>query len=160
MKSYSFVRENAYKVIHPWSKEDETGPAVWYGGQMLPNVGTFSQYLYFLFAPTLLYRDLYPRYCWFYAAEVLCFKLWCHPIIELFGFVSWESCPIYLRLILFINWFCVSVTCLWWYSSVAYLWHSSLLLRKRYLEQRFHQSMFCTHEHWVLDHLLHELCVY
>ena len=62
MKSYSFVRENAYKVIHPWHKDDESGPAVWYGGQMHPNVGTFSQYLYFLFAPTLLYRDHYPRY--------------------------------------------------------------------------------------------------
>lgn len=61
MKSYSFVRENAYKVIHPWNKDDETGPAIWYGGQMHPSVGTFSQYLYFLFAPTLLYRDFYPR---------------------------------------------------------------------------------------------------
>ena len=88
MKSYSFVRENSYKVIHPWNKEDETGPAVWYGGQMLPNVGSFSQYLYFLFAPTLLYRDLYPRYC---MEEVLCFKYLVTPnniIVELFGFVS------------------------------------------------------------------------
>ena len=61
MKSYSFVRENAYKVLYPWHKDDETGPAVWYGGQMEPKVGSFSQYLYFLFAPTLLYRDNYPR---------------------------------------------------------------------------------------------------
>lgn len=62
MKSYSFVRENAYKVLYPWHKDDEFGPAVWYGGQMLPTVGTFSQYIYFLFAPTLLYRDQYPKY--------------------------------------------------------------------------------------------------
>lgn len=61
MKSYSFVRENAYKVIYPWHKDDDTGPALWYRGQMHPNVGSFSQYLYFLFAPTLLYRDHYPR---------------------------------------------------------------------------------------------------
>ena len=61
MKSYSFIRENAYKVLYPWHKDDTTGPAVWYAGQMSPTVGSFSQYCYFLFAPTLLYRDHYPR---------------------------------------------------------------------------------------------------
>ena len=25
MKSYSFVLENAYKVLHPWNKDDVTG---------------------------------------------------------------------------------------------------------------------------------------
>ena len=25
MKSYSFVRENVYKVFYPWSKDDTTG---------------------------------------------------------------------------------------------------------------------------------------
>ena len=34
---------------------------MWYAGQMEPQVGSFSQYLYFLFAPTALYRDNYPR---------------------------------------------------------------------------------------------------
>jgi len=61
MKSYSFIRENAYKVLHPWQKDDKSGPAVWYAGQMEPKVGSFSQYLYFVFSPTLLYRDNYPR---------------------------------------------------------------------------------------------------
>jgi len=72
------VRENAYKVLWPWDEEDETGkhvtlravvfiwgystgPPVWYEGQMSPKIGSFSQYLYFTFAPTLLYRDHYPR---------------------------------------------------------------------------------------------------
>ncbi len=70
MKSYSYVRENAYKVVYPWHKDDERGPAVWYGGQMLPTVGTFSQYFYFLFAPTLLYRDQYPRYVHVLSARI------------------------------------------------------------------------------------------
>ena len=61
MKSYSFIRENAYKVLYPWHKDDPTGPAVWYAGQMEPQVGSFSAYVYFLFSPTLLYRDRYPR---------------------------------------------------------------------------------------------------
>ena len=61
MKSYSFIRENAYKILYPWHKDDETGPAVWYAGQMEPHVGSFSAYIYFLFCPTLLYRDRYPR---------------------------------------------------------------------------------------------------
>ena len=62
MKGYSFIRENAYKVLYPWSKDDKFGPAEWYAGQMSPRVASFSQYLYFLFAPTFLYRDHYPRY--------------------------------------------------------------------------------------------------
>ena len=61
MKSYSFVRENAYKVLYPWHKDDKEGPAIWYAGQMEPQVGSFSAYLYFLFSPTLLYRDRYPQ---------------------------------------------------------------------------------------------------
>ena len=61
MKSYSFIRENAYKVLYPWHKDDKDGPAVWYAGQMEPQVGSFSAYVYFLFCPTLLYRDRYPR---------------------------------------------------------------------------------------------------
>jgi sterol O-acyltransferase len=47
--------------LYPWHKDDTDGPAVWYGGQMSPSVGSFSQYCYFLFSPTLLYRDHYPR---------------------------------------------------------------------------------------------------
>ena len=62
MKTYSFLRENVYKVLWPWKANQKTGPAVWYPGQMKPEVGTLSQYLYFVFAPTLLYRDEYPRY--------------------------------------------------------------------------------------------------
>ena len=61
MKSYSFIRENAYKVLYPWDKDDRHGPALWYAGQMQPKVASFYQYLYFIFAPTMLYRDYYPR---------------------------------------------------------------------------------------------------
>lgn len=61
LKSYSFIRENAYKVMYPWHKDAEYGPAVWYAGQMLPQVGSLRHYLYFLFTPTLLYRDHYPQ---------------------------------------------------------------------------------------------------
>ncbi len=61
MKGYSFVRENVAKVLKPWHKDDKDGPPVWYMGQMDPNVGSFNKYFYFLFVPTLLYRDHYPR---------------------------------------------------------------------------------------------------
>ncbi len=62
MKTVSFVGENRYKVLYPWSKDDEKGPAQWYNGQMSPQVGSFSQYAYFMVAPTLIYRDHYPRH--------------------------------------------------------------------------------------------------
>ncbi|XP_043941181.1 sterol O-acyltransferase 1 isoform X2 [Protopterus annectens] len=50
MKAHSFVRENSSRVILA-SKESSVSPPV-------PQL---SQYLYFLFVPTLVYRDTYPR---------------------------------------------------------------------------------------------------
>ncbi|XP_018307117.1 LOW QUALITY PROTEIN: sterol O-acyltransferase 1-like [Mycetomoellerius zeteki] len=51
MKSYAFVRSVAPRFLS-YKSHSETPP---------PNEPRFSQYLYFLFAPTLLYRDEYPR---------------------------------------------------------------------------------------------------
>ncbi|XP_048665900.1 sterol O-acyltransferase 1 isoform X2 [Marmota marmota marmota] len=50
MKAHSFVRENVPRVLHA-AKEKSS---------MIP-IPTVNQYLYFLFAPTLIYRDSYPR---------------------------------------------------------------------------------------------------
>ncbi|XP_078390647.1 sterol O-acyltransferase 2-like isoform X3 [Cetorhinus maximus] len=50
MKSYSFIRENVPKVLNAKLKE----------GEVL-QMQEFSCYLYFLFCPTLIYRDSYPR---------------------------------------------------------------------------------------------------
>ena len=62
LKSYSFLRENCYKVLYPWNKDDDSGPAVLYAGQLEPKTSSFSQYLYFIFCPSLIYRDRYPRF--------------------------------------------------------------------------------------------------
>ncbi|KAE8294184.1 Sterol O-acyltransferase 1 [Larimichthys crocea] len=51
MKAHSFVRENVPRIL-TWAK-DKSSPS--------PVVPQVSQYLYFLFAPTLIYRDKYPR---------------------------------------------------------------------------------------------------
>ncbi|XP_006754568.1 PREDICTED: sterol O-acyltransferase 1 isoform X1 [Myotis davidii] len=50
MKVHSFVRENVPRVLTSAKEKSRTVP-----------VPTVSQYLYFLFAPTLIYRDNYPR---------------------------------------------------------------------------------------------------
>ncbi|XP_021121011.1 sterol O-acyltransferase 1 isoform X1 [Heterocephalus glaber] len=50
MKAYSFVRENVPRVLHAAKEKSGTVP-----------IPTVNQYLYFLFAPTLIYRDSYPR---------------------------------------------------------------------------------------------------
>ncbi|KAM9383716.1 sterol O-acyltransferase 1 [Pholidichthys leucotaenia] len=49
MKAHSFIRETVPRVLT--SPKDKTSPVV-------PQI---SQYIYFLFAPTLIYRDKYPR---------------------------------------------------------------------------------------------------
>ncbi|CAO2637337.1 Sterol O-acyltransferase 1 [Lemmus lemmus] len=50
MKAHSFVRENVPRVLNAAKEKSSTVP-----------VPTVNQYLYFLFAPTLIYRDNYPR---------------------------------------------------------------------------------------------------
>ncbi|KAJ7998850.1 hypothetical protein DPEC_G00209240 [Dallia pectoralis] len=50
MKSYSFIRENVPAILNHTAKKGEG-----------PRFPTFSSYLYFLFAPTLIYRESYPR---------------------------------------------------------------------------------------------------
>ncbi|EPY82537.1 hypothetical protein CB1_000644002 [Camelus ferus] len=52
MKAYSFVRENVPRVLNSAKEKSSTVP-----------IPTVNQYLYFLFAPTLIYRDNYPRLC-------------------------------------------------------------------------------------------------
>uniref|UniRef100_A0A3B5PZE3 Sterol O-acyltransferase 2 n=1 Tax=Xiphophorus maculatus TaxID=8083 RepID=A0A3B5PZE3_XIPMA len=50
MKTYSFIRETAPVILKNTPKEGEN-----------PRFPTFSSYLYFLFCPTLIYREFYPR---------------------------------------------------------------------------------------------------
>ncbi|XP_044056136.1 sterol O-acyltransferase 1 isoform X5 [Siniperca chuatsi] len=69
MKGHSFVRENVPRVL-TWAN-DKTSPS--------PVVPQVSQYLYFLFAPTLIYRDKYPRnpvIRWGYVATKLLQECW------------------------------------------------------------------------------------
>ncbi|XP_051928802.1 sterol O-acyltransferase 1 isoform X1 [Hippocampus zosterae] len=70
MKAHSFIRENVPRVL-AWAK-DKSSPT--------PVVPLASQYLYFLFAPTLIYRDKYPRspmIRWGYVATKLLQVLGC-----------------------------------------------------------------------------------
>eukprot|EP00794_Sanderia_malayensis_P003358 gene3358-3847_t len=55
MKIHAFVRENFVKVLKISKEEDEAKREEQFG-----NMAGFSQFLYFLFAPTLIYRDNYP----------------------------------------------------------------------------------------------------
>ncbi|XP_055963289.1 sterol O-acyltransferase 1 [Sorex fumeus] len=50
MKAHSLIRETVPRVLNAAKAKSDTVP--------LPTIG---QYLYFLFAPTLIYRDSYPR---------------------------------------------------------------------------------------------------
>uniref|UniRef100_A0A3B4AMA8 Uncharacterized protein n=1 Tax=Periophthalmus magnuspinnatus TaxID=409849 RepID=A0A3B4AMA8_9GOBI len=64
MKTYSFIRESVPLIINNPPKEGEN-----------PRFPTFSSYLYFLFCPTLIYRESYPRNSrirWKYVGILLC----------------------------------------------------------------------------------------
>ncbi|XP_067314829.1 sterol O-acyltransferase 2 isoform X2 [Pseudorasbora parva] len=50
MKSYSFIRETAHAVLKNTAQKDEP-----------LRYPSLSSYLYFLFCPTLIYREIYPR---------------------------------------------------------------------------------------------------
>lgn len=50
MKTYAFARTSASEVLKYDPDKDKKVPRI-----------KFSNYLYFLFAPTLLYRNEYPR---------------------------------------------------------------------------------------------------
>lgn len=56
MKAHAFVRSNAPNVIAPKEKTDDQTKS-----QNTPNYPPFSKFIYFLFAPTFIYRDEYPR---------------------------------------------------------------------------------------------------
>ncbi|XP_031709688.1 sterol O-acyltransferase 2 isoform X1 [Anarrhichthys ocellatus] len=69
MKSYSFMRETAPVIMKNTPKEGES-----------PRSPTLSSYLYFLFCPTLIYRESYPRNThirWKYVGVTLCMILGC-----------------------------------------------------------------------------------
>ncbi|ESN97515.1 hypothetical protein HELRODRAFT_114186 [Helobdella robusta] len=121
MKAHSFVRENAPKVLRHKSTESS--------GALCPD---FTKYLYFLFAPTLLYRDEYPRSpgpirwdyvvsnfgqvfaCLFYIHYI--FERFCIPVFKNFDHhfvtprhfvVSVFSCMLPATLLLFIGFFAI-----------------------------------------------------
>ncbi|XP_060561180.1 sterol O-acyltransferase 1-like [Ruditapes philippinarum] len=84
MKSHAFVRENFPKVLEYNSKDSKDHDRA----DLCPD---FSKYLYFLFAPTLIYRDNYPRTAtirWGYVvsnfAQVLACTLYIYYIFERF----------------------------------------------------------------------------
>ena len=68
MKAYAFVRTNVPKALEFTSNiEKENSSDIDDNIDATSNFGgespcpSFSSYLYFLFAPTLVYRDKYPR---------------------------------------------------------------------------------------------------
>ncbi|ESP01933.1 hypothetical protein LOTGIDRAFT_172306 [Lottia gigantea] len=120
MKTHAFVRSNIPRILN-FKKEDETENG-------FPD---FSKYLYFLFAPTLVYQDSYPRtpsISWKYVvsnfAQVLAcmfyiyyiFERFCVPVFQNFnqdhvtlkGFMlSVFGCMLPGTLVLFIGFFAI-----------------------------------------------------
>ncbi|GFO36109.1 O-acyltransferase [Plakobranchus ocellatus] len=120
MKSHAFIRENTARVMFKKKDDDEA--------ETCPD---FSKYLYFLFSPTLVYRDSYPRTltiswryvvtnflqvlaCLFYTYYI--FERFCVPVFQNFnrehitprGFIlSVFGCMMPGTLVLFIGFFAI-----------------------------------------------------
>ena len=80
MKSHAFVREKI-AVVMKWTGATD-GPVA------LPKL---SNYVYFMFVPTLVYRDNYPRYraCRFYRKKISIFKPQLH--LNFYDFLIFSS---------------------------------------------------------------------
>ncbi len=61
MKTHAFVRTNAGKVVRYQSLKDTSLRNNSDKHKLYP-IPSVKKHLYFLFAPTLIYRDEYPRY--------------------------------------------------------------------------------------------------
>nr|XP_046156766.1 sterol O-acyltransferase 1 isoform X2 [Oncorhynchus gorbuscha] len=73
MKAHSYIRENVPKVLALEKDKSSSSP-------VSPLIPQLSHYIYFLFAPTLIYRDKYPRnpiIRWSYVASKLLQVLGC-----------------------------------------------------------------------------------
>ncbi|XP_035638213.1 sterol O-acyltransferase 1 isoform X2 [Oncorhynchus keta] len=73
MKAHSYIRENVPKVLA--LEKDKSSSSL-----VSPRIPQLSHYIYFLFAPTLIYRDKYPRnpiIRWSYVASKLLQVLGC-----------------------------------------------------------------------------------
>ncbi|KAK7447324.1 hypothetical protein BaRGS_00040209 [Batillaria attramentaria] len=121
MKTHAFIRENAQKVLSQKKDDDDESD----------ECPDFSKYLYFLFAPTLVYRDNYPRTktiqwryvvsnfgqvlaCLFYTYYI--FERFCVPVFQNFNqehvtskalLLSVFGCMMPATLVLFIGFFAI-----------------------------------------------------
>ncbi|XP_028588260.2 sterol O-acyltransferase 1-like [Podarcis muralis] len=87
MKGYSFIRENTSRILSFTPQKTNT--------VQVPKV---SQYLYFLFAPTLIYRDAYPRnptIRWSYVAtmfaQALASLFYVHYLSEIYTYPAFRK---------------------------------------------------------------------
>ena len=75
MKSYAFVRTNIPRALacnFNFEKENNQSDneEITSDSPFVPPCPDFSNYLFFLFAPTLVYKDNYPRYGYLYAENL------------------------------------------------------------------------------------------
>lgn len=81
MKNHAFVRSNAHRALQPKPKTDNDADSE----QTLQTLPTFGSFLYFLFAPTIVYRDSYPR------TKAIRWRLVAWNALEVIGVVFYVS---------------------------------------------------------------------
>ncbi len=84
MKTYAFVRSTLPRILFPQIKQSDTGTGAAPKPDPFPE---FSKFFYFLFAPTVVYRDNYPRT----NRHINWYRVTIH-FIEVFGCLIYTYC--------------------------------------------------------------------
>ncbi|XP_066952687.1 sterol O-acyltransferase 1 isoform X1 [Macrobrachium rosenbergii] len=144
MKTWAFVRSNISRAIR-YKKDDDEPTKI-----LCPD---FSHYLYFLFAPTLIYRDEYPRNesidwrnvindlgqvigCLFYTHFL--FVRFCVPVFQKFGQESFNGTN--LMVAVFSCMFPGSLVLLCGFFAILHAWLNAFAEMLRFADRMFYKD--------------------
>ncbi|XP_045581524.1 sterol O-acyltransferase 1 isoform X2 [Procambarus clarkii] len=175
MKTWAFVRSNLNRAIQ-FKKDDDDVQ----GKSVCPD---FSYYLYFLFAPTLVYRDEYPRNqtcdwqkvindlgqvigCLFYTHFL--FVRFCVPVFQKFGQESFNTTN--LMVAVFSCMFPGSLVLLCGFFSILHAWLNAFAEMMRFADRmfykdwwnstsyaRFYRTWNCVVHDWLYEYVYRDI---
>lgn len=180
MKTWAFVRSNLARARNYKKDDDATQTDGQDTSTLCPN---FSHYLYFLFAPTLVYRDEYPRNktcdwqkvindlsqvigCLFYTHFL--FVRFCVPVFQQFGRESFNGTN--LLVAVFSCMFPGSLVLLCGFFAILHAWLNAFAEMMRFADRmfykdwwnstsyaRFYRTWNCVVHDWLYEYVYRDI---